>query len=165
MQPPTKTHHFIKRYLGYESAQDSSAIITRRVYLRSLSLSVSLSQSSLSTAINRARRNIFIYAPACNPPYTMLLAPRSLFRWYITKQLPRLLSNGRLSSRCRLATFSSSIVVGKNSNSRRYQYKMHPLNSLLMTFHPWNLSKMYHDLDTNRDFLLYAFNLCYLILR
>jgi len=43
-------------------------------------LSVSLSQSSLSTAINRARRNIFIYAPASNPPYTILscLFSRSL---------------------------------------------------------------------------------------
>lgn len=57
--------------------------------------------SSLSTAINRPRRDIFIYALASNPPCTVwrlhhasLSLSRSLFRRYVNRnQLPRFLSS------------------------------------------------------------------------
>lgn len=61
--------------------------------------------SSLSTAINRHRRDIFIYVPASNPPCTVRRLHRapspfspsccvSLFRRYVNRnRLPRLLSS------------------------------------------------------------------------
>jgi len=116
--------------------------IVPSAHARSLSLSLSLSFSekaraicSLSVAINRPRRDIFIYAPASNPPYTVrrlhrpfhlssfLSLSRSLFRRHVNRnRLPRaLIERYRLSSRrCRLATLAS-IVVGKGSSPRRYK--------------------------------------------
>lgn len=65
--------------------------------VRRRSLARARAISSLSTAINRPRRDIFIYAPASNPPYTVrrlrfvspfflsLSLARSLFRRYVNR--------------------------------------------------------------------------------